>query len=76
MTDRFRSPYQSGPAPVTPIVYVKNKTMWEYKLVTSNLKEGPPREDQLNKLGQDGWELAGIVTDSPFVYFYFKRLKD
>jgi hypothetical protein len=76
MNQKLHSTYQSGPAPITPIVYVKNKTVWEYKLVTRNLKEGPPREDELNKLGQDGWELAGVVTDSPLSYYYFKRLKE
>jgi hypothetical protein len=60
-----------------PIVYVKEKTTWEYKQLVRNLaKENAPGEDELNALGADGWELAGIFTDSPFVYFYFKRLKD
>jgi len=35
-----------------------------------------PNEEELNTLGKDGWELAGIVTDPPIVRFYFKRLKD
>jgi hypothetical protein len=76
MNEKFRTQYPSGPAPITPVVYVKNKTVWEYKLVTRNLKEGPPSEEQLNTLGKDGWELAGTVTDSPFAFFYFKRLKE
>jgi len=59
-----------------PIVYVKEKTVWEYKQLIRNLaKEKAPAEDELNALGADGWELAGVFTDSPFVYFYFKRLK-
>ena len=64
-------------APITPMVYVREKTAWEYKLLTRNLaKEEAPSEEELNTLGQDGWELAGIVTDHPIVRFYFKRLKD
>ena len=77
MNQRFDFPAQSGPAPMTPIVYVKDKTVWEYKLLTRNLsKEEAPSEGELNKLGKEAWELAGVLTDSPFVHFYFKRLKD
>jgi hypothetical protein len=63
--------------PITPMVYVKDKTVWQYKRLTSNLaKEEAPSEEELNALGKEGWELAGIVTDHPIVRFYFKRLKD
>ena len=77
MNQRFNIPPRSGPAPVTPMVYVTDKSVWEYKLLSRNLsKEEAPNEEELNKLGKEGWELAGVFTDSPFVYFYFKRLKD
>jgi len=77
MNHRLNFPAQSGPAPLTPIVYVKDKTVWEYKLLTRNLsKEEAPSEEELNKIGKEGWELAGVFNDPPFVYFYFKRLKD
>jgi hypothetical protein len=47
------------------------------KLLTRNLsKEEAPSEEELNKLGKEGWELAGVFSDSPFVHFYFKRMKD
>lgn len=60
-----------------PIVYVKEELFWEYKQLIRNLaKEKAPTEDELNTLGADGWELAGVFTDSPFVYFYFKRLAE
>lgn len=59
-----------------PIVYVDNAQAWEYRRLTRNLaKEEAPSADDLDALGVDGWELAAILTDSPFVYFYFKRLK-
>jgi hypothetical protein len=46
-----------------------------YKLLTRNLsKEEAPSEEELNKLGKEAWELAGVFTDNPFVHFYFKRL--
>ena len=77
MRQKFNSPTPSGPAPITPIVYVKDNTVWQYKLVTRNLaKADAPTEAELNALGKEGWELAGIVTDHPIVYFYFKRLKE
>ncbi len=58
-----------------PIVYIQNKPVWEYRQLVRNLaKEVAPTDAELNALGADGWELAGIFIDSPFVYFYFKRL--
>ncbi len=61
---------------VTPIVYVNEKIIWEYKVLTRNLsKEDAPAEDELNRLGKDGWELVGIVSDSSLAYLYLKRTK-
>jgi hypothetical protein len=58
------------------MVYVTEKTIWEYKQVTRNLsKENIPSEEELNKLGKDGWELVCVLKDSPLAYFYFKRMK-
>ena len=58
-----------------PMVYVKTQLKWEHKQLVRNLaKETAPTEDELTAIGADGWELAGVFTDSPFVYFYFKRL--
>ncbi len=46
-------------------------------MVTRNLaKEEAPSEEELNKIGKEGWELVGVFSDTPLVYFYFKRLKD
>ena len=57
-----------------PMIDVKEELVWEYKQLVRNLaKERPPTEAELNALGKDGWELAGVFSDSPFVYFYFKR---
>lgn len=61
---------------VPPIVYVTEKTVWEYKQITRNLsKDKIPTEEELNRLGKDGWELVGILNDSGFAYLYFKRVK-
>ena len=77
MNQRMDFPHRSVLGPVTPMVYVKEKTVWEYKLLSRNLsKEEAPSEEELNRLGKEGWELAGVFSDSPFVHFYFKRLKD
>jgi hypothetical protein len=57
-----------------PIVYVHEPLRWEYKQLIRNLaEEHAPTEEELNTLGAEGWELAGIFTHAPFVYFYFKR---
>jgi len=77
MMQKFNFPTPTGPTPITPMVYVKDKTVWQYKVLTRNLaKQEAPSEEELNTLGKEGWELAAIFSDSPNVYFYFKRLKD
>jgi hypothetical protein len=77
MSQRFNFPTQPGAAPPTPMVYVREAAVWQYKLVTRNLsKEEAPSEEELNKPGKEGWELSGIITDHPVIRFYFKRLKD
>ena len=59
------------------MVYVKDKTVWEYKLLSRNLsKEEAPNEEELNRLGKDGWELAAALTNGGVAQFYFKRMKD
>jgi hypothetical protein len=45
-------------------------------LVRNLTKKKAPAEDELNTLGAEGWEVAGLFTDTPFVYFYFKRPAD
>lgn len=64
------------PAIAPMLVYVKEKSAWEYKLLTRNLsKEQAPTTEELNGWGADGWELAGVASDSPLIYFYFKRIR-
>lgn len=70
------APERMSPLPPASslLVYVKEKAKWEYKVLVCNLaKEQAPDETVLNAFGADGWELAGVASDSPLVYFYFKR---
>jgi hypothetical protein len=72
-----RFPDQPTQRAATPIVYVTEKTRWEYKQVVRSLSENKfPSEEELNQLGKDGWELVTILSSSGFLYLYFKRLKD
>jgi hypothetical protein len=69
----FPNPAEGGSIQ-SPMIYIKEEPAWEYKQLVRNLaKDHPPSEAELNALGKDGWELAGVFKDSPFVYFYFKR---
>jgi hypothetical protein len=70
-------PNQPRIGAITPIVYVKDKTIWQYKRLVRNLSsEEAPTEEELNNIGKEGWELTAIVSNHPFAYFYFKKLKD
>jgi len=47
---------------------------WEYKEVVRSLKtETLPTEQELDRLGADGWELAGVANEGRRVHLYFKR---
>lgn len=77
MNERVRLPGfpEAGMLP-TPRVYVPDDPRWEYRLLVRNLaKSDPPSDAEMNALGGEGWELAGLFTDSPFLYLYFKRPK-
>ena len=49
----------------------KTKTRWEYKIVKSPNKLS---EEELNKYGEDGWELVNYDCGAMYRY-HFKRLK-
>ncbi len=75
MISKGKLPEQPGggflPLPMVPM---KDEPVWEYRQLVRNLaRESAPSESELNALGAEGWELSGILSDSPFVYFYFKR---
>jgi hypothetical protein len=62
--------------PVRPsMVYVKKALKWEYKQIVRNLEsERPLDEAELKALGEESWEMSGVVQQPPLAYFYFKRL--
>ncbi|WP_248354662.1 DUF4177 domain-containing protein [Anaeromyxobacter oryzae] len=65
----------SGAHVQPPVVYVE--PTWEYKHVARDLeKEAAPDEAELNALGADGWELAGVLAHGNAAHFYFKRQKE
>ena len=70
-------PNQSPPRTAPPIVYVTEKTVWEYKQVVRDLSENKiPSEDELNRLGKEGWELITIFINAGHLCLYFKRVKN
>lgn len=56
-----------------PVVFVQ--PVWEYKHLVRRIPgEEPLDQDELNRLGTEGWELVGLYTDSTTLHFYLKRL--
>jgi hypothetical protein len=47
---------------------------WAYKQVTRPVTDlGEAVQQELDALGADGWELAGVTADRSTVHFFFKR---
>ncbi len=63
-------------APIQPpMVYVP--PVWEYKHLTRKLgADALPGEEELNTLGNDGWELAAVIPEANQVHLYFKRQRE
>ena len=54
--------------------WVPVEPRWEYKEVVRGVAiDGLLREDELNALGEQHWELSGIVREGDRAHFYFKR---
>jgi hypothetical protein len=70
----FAEPAPQAPAPMV-MVYVKEPIQWEYKQIIRDLQAGEkaPTEEELNQLGQDGWELTSAFSRFTQLFFYFKR---
>jgi hypothetical protein len=64
-----------NPEPIAPMIYVRESPVYQYKQVIRDLStEQLLNEEELNKFGEQGWELAGVVTSGASAHFYFKRL--
>lgn len=68
-----QKPQAAGYRP--PMVYIYEDTRWEYKRLDRDLAEGVLTEEEMNTLGAEGWELAGVVSQPSRAYFYLKRLR-
>jgi hypothetical protein len=75
MSHRFNVPAPPSAPPITPIVYVREKTVWQYKVLSREPGQALS-EEELNAAGRDGWELAAALPLGNALHFYFKRLKD
>ena len=54
-----------------PLVSIEPR--WEYKEIVRNITTGLMSEAELNALGAEHWDLAGIASAGAQVHFYFKR---
>jgi hypothetical protein len=67
------------PLPIVYEDYPAERAAWEYRcLIIDPQREAIPREEELSKLGEEGWALSSILDQSrssaqPFIYFYFIR---
>lgn len=56
-----------------PTVYVP--AVWAYEHLSRPLAELASLDTaELDRLGGEGWELTGIVSDGHLAHFYFKRM--
>ena len=49
---------------------------WSYKIISDRGKMHRVSVDEMNELGNEGWELIQIMTDAErpeIVHFYFKK---
>lgn len=70
-------PNPSDPAsPHTPVIYEEDNFTVEYKHVERNLqKEKLLPEEELNKFGEENWELVTVFSHESTAHYYFRRLK-
>jgi hypothetical protein len=78
MTARIEVPFP--PRPAEPrgghldAPWVPVEPRWQYKDLVRELgSEELPTEADLNALGAEHWELAGVASEGTRVHFYFKR---
>ena len=58
-----------------PLSMVDVPAVWRYKHVQRPLAElSRFSETELDELGAEGWELAGVTTEGETAHLFFKRL--
>jgi hypothetical protein len=77
MTTTLEVPFRPG-LPTTPETrleppLVPVEPRWEYREIVRDIASGLLSEAELNQLGDEYWELAGIATAGSRIHFYFKR---
>ena len=71
------SPFQPQPRtrPMQPpMVYVYEPPRWEYRILEGSNDQSCTETD-LNRMGDDGWELVGMSPLGGKVQLFFKRQK-
>lgn len=68
----IRPPRPAGEGRIEP-PFVAVEPRWEYKEVVREVADNLLSEAELNALGAERWELAGIAAAGAQVHFYFKR---
>jgi hypothetical protein len=71
-------PWSPVPQPLPPRSHIEPPLIpvdprWEYREIVRDPANGLMSADELDALGANHWELAGVVTASDGVHFYFKR---
>jgi hypothetical protein len=66
-------PPQPPPEPRVELPMVPMEPRWEYREVVRGAGAGLMSTEELDALGMDHWELAGVVPAGDGVHFYFKR---
>jgi hypothetical protein len=77
MSAKFEIPFPPlrPPEPAARMAppFVPVEPRWEYKTIVRKAGEELPSEPELNGLGAEHWELAGVASAGAEVTFYFKR---
>jgi hypothetical protein len=66
-------PPQAPPKPHVEMPLVTVEPQWEYREVVRPLGTDLLSTDELDGLGAEHWELAGVIAAGDGVHFYFKR---
>jgi hypothetical protein len=69
----FRPGWPTPPEGHIEPPFVSLEPRWEYKEVVREVATVLLSEAELNALGDERWELTGVVPAGAHVHFYFKR---